>query len=1148
MEIFNRLSTPVWVYIVQEKRIWWANHSALKLWEADCLDELCQRDFSTDISDITVSRLNTYLHRFEQGETVSDQWTLYPHHHAVTLDCLCSGIPIENQKLAMLVEARPSREPAVSEGILRGVEAVRYTSVMISLYASDGTLLFHNPAAEQSFSGKKDFTAQFVDPEEGHKIWTQTLAQGIHTAEAEAATTQGNRLLSLQCRVTEDPASGNMAVLINAQDITEIHLARERYRQLFLGNKAVMLLIDPSNGRIIDANRSATRFYGYAAEQLRSMKISAINTLSPEEIQQEMDNARRERRSKFFFKHRLANGEVRDVEVHSGPVQLGDHGLLYSIIHDITEQRLTERALEESEKRHRYVINNTPAGFWLIDTEKRTRQVNDALCKMLGYSATEMIGKHPLDFADDENALIYKQQIALISEVKHRNYEIALRHKAGHNVPVHFSATTMYDENGDYQGSFAFVTDISELKRAEQARRQSETIVQTAFDNAVNGMAMLNTDGSFFRVNPAFCGMLGYEEHELLSLRVSDVTHPGDLESGMPVLQSLLAGEIKTMRQEKRYLRKDGSTVWGSVNAAIISDDQGRPLHTIAQIEDITERRKTAEALEKLSRAVEHSGNSVVITDTYGIIEYVNPHFSQVTGYDAKEAIGKTPSILKSGETQAQVYTEMWQTIRDGSEWRGEILNRKKNGVLFWTLLSISPIKTQQGEVTHYIGVSEDITALKEAHAKAEHLSLYDSLTGLANRRLFIDRLHQAVESSVRDGSYTALLYLDLDRFKNVNDALGHDTGDRLLQAVSKRLLYCVRSQDTVARLGGDEFAVLLPHVDGIQGSRSVAKKIIDNLNRSINIRGFHSTVTTSIGITLSPADSLQAEELMKNADLALYSAKGKGRNNFQFFTEEMNREVSRRLTVEQNLLEALNRDQFELHYQPLVRIKDRKMIGAEALVRWNHPTQGLLYPDSFIQVAEETGLINPLGQWVLETACKHRREMARRGFTIDWLSVNISARQFQHPDFFEHTRNSLQEHCSSSGGLKLELTESALMENTRQAIDTLNRLKALGVGLCIDDFGTGYSSLAYLKQFPVDTLKVDRSFVTDIPNDNSDMEITAAIIAMAHKLGMEVVAEGIETEQQLAFLQLNRCALGQGYLFGRPMPMESLIRLNPSL
>jgi EAL domain-containing protein (putative c-di-GMP-specific phosphodiesterase class I) len=216
--------------------------------------------------------------------------------------------------------------------------------------------------------------------------------------------------------------------------------------------------------------------------------------------------------------------------------------------------------------------------------------------------------------------------------------------------------------------------------------------------------------------------------------------------------------------------------------------------------------------------------------------------------------------------------------------------------------------------------------------------------------------------------------------------------------------------------------------------------------------------------------------------------------------------------------------------------------------VRWNHPTQGLLYPDSFIQVAEETGLINPLGQWVLETACKHRREMARRGFAIDWLSVNISARQFQHPDFFEHTKNSLQEHCSSSGGLKLELTESALMENTSQAIDTLNRLKALGVGLCIDDFGTGYSSLAYLKQFPVDTLKVDRSFVTDIPNDNSDMEITAAIIAMAHKLGMEVVAEGIETEQQLAFLQLNRCALGQGYLFRRPMPMESLIRLNPTL
>ncbi|MCG8426392.1 MAG: PAS domain S-box protein, partial [Chromatiales bacterium] len=963
--------------------------------------------------------------------------------------------------------------------------------------------------------------------------------------EVAILTQRGMRWHSLHCLLTEDPTSDKNIILSNEQDSTDAHLATERYRDLFIGNRAVMLLIDPTDGQIIDANQTASNFYGYSRDQLKGLKISDINILSKEDVQAEMTRAQNEKRSKFFFKHRTANGEIRDVEVHSGPVHADNQLLLYSIIHDITEQRAAEKALAKSEKRHRYIIDNTPTGFWLISAEKKTESVNRALCEMIGYQPEEMAGKLPYEFVDEKNAAIFRHQISLTSIVPHRNYEITLRHKQGYNVPTHFNATTMYDDDGVYQGSFAFVIDLTQLKQAEAARRQSDKVMQTAFNHAVNGMTMTNTDGSFFRVNPAFCSMLGYSEEELLTLSVADITHPDDLESSMKGIRRMLSGEIPSLYLEKRFLRKDGDIVWGAVNAAVIRDEQKRPINSIAQIEDITERRKAAETIEKLSRAVEHSGNSVMITDTDGVIEYVNPQFIRVTGYNIDEAIGKTPALMKSGHNHDDIYAKLWSTIQSGSEWRGELLNRNKDGSLYWTLLSISPIKNDLGEITHFIGVSEDITALKEAHAKAEHLSLYDSLTELANRRLFIDRLQQVVESSKRDNHQTAVMYLDLDRFKNINDALGHDAGDRVLKTVAQRLLGCVRHQDTVARLGGDEFAILIPHIDGIHGARSIARKIINVLSRSMEMPDFQGAITTSIGITLAPDNATEPEELMKNADLALYSAKAKGRNNFQFFTEQMNAEVSRRLTVEHELLAAMEQDHLQLYYQPVVCLEDNHIVGVEALLRWNHPDKGLLYPDSFIQIAEETGLINRLGEWVITTACRDLQYMAAEAFQIDWVSINISARQFQHPDFLNRTQKILSQFCSSPDRFKLELTESALMENTHHAIKSLNRLKDMGIGLSIDDFGTGYSSLAYLKRFPVDTLKVDRSFVMDIPADSNDMEITAAIIAMANKLNLNVIAEGIETEQQLEFLRTNDCCLGQGYLFGKPMPLKQLMTLK---
>lgn len=1013
---FDLLRHPVWVFDIAGRSMWWANQEALILWGARDLDALLEQDFSADMSDVTAARLDGYLERFAQGEVVAEQWTFYPHGSPVTVQCTCSGIEIrpdeEPPRLAMLVEARWGREKMAERDALRGVEALRYTPMMVTLFALDGFVLFQNPAAAQAFgpgkAGVHGFVSRFAEPALGERLWESACAGVVVHEEAAFATRQGERWHEIHCRTTEDPGTGLLALLVNQQDVTEKRDAERRYRELFSGSRVPMLLIDPADGAIVDANGAAAAFYGYKRAQLRAMRIMDINVLSNPQVRAEMERARRGKRHHFLFRHRLASGEVRDVEVHSGPLCLGERELLYSIVHDITERTIAERALQESERKYRSLIDNTPAGFWMIDGSRRTVQVNRALCRMLGRTEAQMLGRTPLEFVDEENAAVFRRQMARIPETSHRRYEITLLHKDGHPVPTLFNATTLWDERGEVAGSFAFVSDLTELKSAEAT-------------------------------------------------------------------------------------------------------------------------------LRKLSSAVEHTTSSVIITDVQGVIEYVNPHFTRVTGYAATEAVGARPSILKSGMNPPSIYRELWSSIRAGEPWRGELHNRRKDGGHYWSLLTISPIRNGEGRITHFVGVGEDVTELKEAHARAERMSLYDSLTGLANRRLFTDRLVQAVREARRNDTAAALFYLDLDRFKQVNDSLGHDIGDRLLVEVAERLRASVRELDTVARLGGDEFSVLLPGIGDTRGARTVALKILERLGRPVDLPGLHTPVTSSIGITLIPADSLDADVLMRNADMAMYAAKAKGRNTYQFFTESMNREVSRRLAVERELRRAIDAEQLELHYQPVVDLATSRVVGAEALLRWRRPGHGLMEPGQFIPVAEETDLILQLGEWVLQTAC---REMCRKGPDSGprWVSINVSARQLLRPGFVGQVERILQQEGLPVGTLRLELTEGVLIRQSEETIATLGRLRQLGLGITLDDFGTGYASLSCLKRFPVDALKIDRSFVGGIPTDPNETAITAAIIAMAHKLGIEVIAEGIEHEAQREFLLDNACRYGQGFLFGRPV------------
>lgn len=556
------------------------------------------------------------------------------------------------------------------------------------------------------------------------------------------------------------------------------------------------------------------------------------------------------------------------------------------------------------------------------------------------------------------------------------------------------------------------------------------------------------------------------------------------------------------------------------------------------------ERRQAEEELQKLSRAVEQSPTMVLITDAKGVIEYVNEEFTDVTGYSLSEVQGLTPAVLNAGEAEAGFYQDMWKTIMSGQDWHGEVRNKTKSGQTYWSMLSISPILDDQGVITHFIGVSEDISSQKKTQEQIEQLAFYDPLTGLGNRRLFREQLEQELKKVQREHSVFALFYLDLDNFKQVNDTLGHDMGDRLLQTVAERIQQTLRQSDLIARLGGDEFIALLPDINHPAEVGLVAQKLLKNICQPLLLGSHEVEVTVSLGITLAPDDGEGWPVLMKNADLAMYRAKRRGRNNYQFFTREMNEEVVARVNMQQQIRSALENNEFYLHYQPQWSIlSELQPVCLEALLRWRRPNGEQISPAEFIPIAEELGLIVPLGEWVLNEACRQGRQLMLSGNQTR-IAVNLSMRQFFDPGLADKITTALQRHDFPAELLELEITESMIMEDVKTVVATLNGLKRLGVSLAIDDFGTGYSSLSYLKQLPFDHLKVDASFVRDIPDDKNDMEITAAVIAMAHKLGLKVVAEGIETHDQLAFLRENRCEMGQGYLLACPSPLEDIINL----
>lgn len=676
------------------------------------------------------------------------------------------------------------------------------------------------------------------------------------------------------------------------------------------------------------------------------------------------------------------------------------------------------------------------------------------------------------------------------------------------------------------------------LTRGQQVARSR---YRKLFDQAGDGVLVLSQNHCFIDANAAALQLLGYTRKDLLNMRLPDILSRHELFRLDSNVGNMLP--VTPYQDEWMHVRKDGTEFLAEVSSRLLD---GGSYFVI--LRDLTERKLADNDLRIAAIAFE-SQEGMMITDANIIILRVNKSFTKITGYLAEEVIGQTPRLLSSNKHHKDFYMTMWENIASTDGWEGEIWNKRKNGEVYPQYLTISAVRGAHGNITNYVASFTDISQHNAAKEKIHHLAFYDTLTRLPNRHTLIDRLHHAMSSNARLDRGGALLFIDLDHFKLLNDSLGHDVGDLLLQQVAERLNSCVRESDTVARLGGDEFMVMLEDlskqtIEAAAQAKAISNNILSVLNQPYQLIANTYQSAASIGVVLFSGHDLPHEVLLQQADIAMYQAKKTGRNAVCFFDPNMQDIINNRVSLENDLRQAINNQQFQLYYQIQVNHLGHPL-GAEALIRWLHPERGIIPPLHFIPLAEEAGLILPIGQWVLNAACAQLKIWQQNPSTHELsLSVNVSAKQFHQVDFVHQVQAAVRDHAINPMLLKLELTESMLVDNIENIITTMNTLKNIGVRLELDDFGTGYSSLQYLKRLPLYQLKIDQSFVRDIVTDSSDKAIVHTIIVMAQSLNLEVIAEGVETENQRQILLSMGCTHFQGYLFSKPLPVQQFEKL----
>lgn len=929
------------------------------------------------------------------------------------------------------------------------------------------------------------------------------------------------------------------------------------FRKIFESSPDPAWMIE--GNRFVDCNGAAVETLGYPSrEALLNLHPSQLSPPSQADGEGSFVKAERilalvmERGFHCFeWLHRRADGSDFLAEVTLSCVNFQGRQVIICVWSDLSARRDKEYRLHELLQEQRLIFDHARVGILML-CQRRILKCNQHIADMFGYaSPAELEGQSTEIFygSTAHFGAIGREAYAQLASEGFASFETEMFRRDGARVWVIQSGCPTKPGAVLDAPSIWVYTDITQRKLADVILERSEEKFAKAFDCCPLAASISAIDdGRFIEINASYERNFGWSRTDLIGKT--------SLEIGFWPNQQVRATWLAEITRRGRVT--DYETIWlhksGSRHHVILSSetiDLNGQGCILTYVTDISARR-LAEADLRVAAAAFESQEGMVITDARGIILRVNRAFVDSTGYTAGEVVGQTPRILRSGRHDEEFYRQMWASVINSGTWQGEIWDRRKSGEIYPKWLTITAVKDEFGIVTHYIGTHFDITERKRSEERIKALAFYDQLTGLPNRTLLVDRLRQTQIAGLRSGDYGALLFIDLDNFKTLNDTFGHDRGDQLLRQVANRLSQAVRLEDTVARIGGDEFVVVLSSLGNVDSNAAgiaemVADKILGVLNTPYTLGDALHRSTASIGVTLFQGDWLGIDELMKQADLAMYKSKESGRNLVRFFDPTLESAVRARAELEDDLRAALDQGQLQLYYQPQL-VDDGHLIGAEALVRWNHPQRGVVSPADFIPLAEETGLILPLGQFVLDAACHQLVTWAGQpGFAELSIAVNVSARQLRQEDFVSKMWATLLRTGANPRYLKLELTESLLVDNVQETIGKMLALRETGIGFALDDFGTGYSSLSYLKRLPLDQLKIDQSFVRDVLDDPSDATIARTIVALAKTLGLGVIAEGVETAAQLDFLREAGCYAYQGYFFSRPLPIGEFERFVAS-
>ena len=790
------------------------------------------------------------------------------------------------------------------------------------------------------------------------------------------------------------------------------------------------------------------------------------------------------------------------------------------------------------------LIKVSPTLLYIKDTHSRYLLVSESYASMLGKTRQQIIGLRPTDlFSPQEAERILNNDQAVLRTERVREFEESAVIRGMRHVFLDIKAP-FYDANGLLAGVTCSSIDITERKLAEDQLKETENQFEALAKLPLVGIYVLQ-NGALVYVNNKLAEMSGYPLSELFKLDTTTLLDDQSIPDFEQLLSNRLSGSNLGYTEFK--LRHRAGHFIDVVTQADRFIYRGEPA-IIGILLDVSDKTAAQQQLQLTAQVFANASEGIVITDANFKITAVNRAFSRITEFSEGLALGKRSRMFSAAVGEGGFGADILAKINTDGSWQGEMIDRRKSGTYYPAWLSISVVRNELNAITHYVGVFTDITARKQTEERLYFLANHDALTELPNRTLFLDTLHHSIVQAKLHHEQLAVLFIDLDRFKIINDTLGHTAGDLLLKAVSERLTLTLGEADLVARLGGDEFTVLLERTPNLQEVSHQADRILHALSKPFLVHGREFFITCSIGISLFPNDGEDSLTLLKNADVAMYRAKEVGKNTYQFFAADMNARAFELLVMENSLRHALDRREISIAFQPQVRLSDNKLIGVEALMRWQHPDLGLIPPSRFIPLAEETGLIVPMGEWMLITACQEAMRMHAAGGTDLTISVNLSARQFDKATLVPIVLSALQNSGLPAHSLELEITESMIMQQPEEALAIMEDLTDLGVKLAIDDFGTGYSSLSHLKRFPLHTLKIDRSFVEGLPNERSDLAIAETIITLGKHLGMTVIAEGVETAEQAAFLERERCEEVQGFLYAKALPVsefEDFLRSN---